>query len=138
MPTEFHVIAARGIVVVRHFGHLTVAESRDSFARYLRHPQARPGQNHLVDCSDLTSYEHDFAGILKLQADIAETFSPEAPETLLILYGPPGIPHEVATIIRNSWEGTGSVIPRVVTAEAEALAILGQPERRISELLALA
>ena len=138
MPTTFELIAPRGVVIIRHFGHLTVSESQTALAAYLAHPDCHPGQHHLVDCSDLVSYERDFASILQVHADMADTFSPIAPETLLVIYAPSRVAHELGTIIRNSWSGTGSVVARLVPDETEALDILGQPERRIADLRAQA
>ena len=138
MPVRFDVISHRGIVVVHNFGHLTVATTQSAFAAFTASPACIPGQIHLSDLSAVTSYERDLPGFLQVQADIADKFHGDAPETLLVIYAPTPISMELARFLHNSWSGTGSVIPRIATTEAEALAILGVPETRISDLLASA
>ncbi len=90
----------------------------------------------LSDMSEVTSYERDFTGLLKVQAKIAERFFEGVPETLVVFYAPTDVSEEVSRVIQKSWADSGAVIPRVVKTEAEALHILGQSENRIADLLA--
>ena len=138
MPTTFEIISAFGIVVVRHSGDITLAESEASFAEFQTHPDMRLGQHHVVDCREVESYERDFARFMAFQARMVSQFGADAPEFLLVLIGPHGVPQELANLIRKTWEPTPKVIPRVVSTEAEAMEILGLPVTRISDLIALA
>lgn len=137
MPTTYDIILPRGMVLIRHSGHITVAESETAFRAFQQDPHQRPGQPHLVDCQQVVSYERDFAKFMALQAEIVGQFGVGGPEMLLVLLGPPGVPHELATLIRNTWDRTPSVVPRVVSTEAEAMDVLGLTERRILDILAL-
>ena len=136
MPTVLEILPDRGIVYMRQSGHLMVADSQKALADYARHPQARPGQQCLVDFSGVTSIERDWTKVMALQAEVAETMLPRTQEMLLIFYAPTPLTLELASVIVNSWDGVPDILPRIAQREDEALAILGLPETRIADLLA--
>ncbi|SEW15618.1 hypothetical protein SAMN04488515_1316 [Cognatiyoonia koreensis] len=138
MPTGFRIIPKYGIVFIQHSGLITVKESMDAIAAYAAHPDAAPGQKHLVDCAPVTDYERDWARIMSIQARMTEVIKPDGPETLLVLHAPAGMPRTVANLIRKSWEGNGPVLPRIVDTEAEALDLVGAKVACFSDLLAMA
>ena len=41
----------------------------------------------------------------------------------------------IARMVLRSWDGVAGVVPLIIDTEAEALAVLGQPERCFSDLL---
>lgn len=136
MPTTFDILTPRGIVYIRHIGKITIADNMAALADYAKHPDAAPGQMHLVDFTDVTEIERDYARLMALQAKVADVVTPNNHETLLVMLATSSAAIETATMVKNAWEGSGSVIPNVVTNEAEALAILGQPESLIADMLA--
>lgn len=136
MPLSFRILMNRGIVYVRFWDHVTPDECFVSFADYMRHPDCRPGQRHLVDLSAVTTFQKDFAKLMALQAFKAEQFIGQPTETMLAYYAPTEPSRQLAALVVRSWEGFDHVVPRVFASEAEALTFLGQREARISDLLA--
>ena len=135
MSVTFRILRARGVVYVRYFGFVGIESSLIAFRDYMEHPDCRPGQKHLVDLSEVTEFEKDYARILQLQALKAEQFVGQPVETMLAYIAPTAAARAMAALVLRSWEGNEYVIPRVLDTEAEALAFLGMPERRVAELL---
>jgi hypothetical protein len=138
MPVTFRVLPDRGLVYVRYEGVALMAEGFDAFAAYMRHPDCRPGQKQLVDLSAVTKIDRNFAQIMALQAFKADQFAGRSPETLLVYLAPHPTAAELARLSIRSWEGVGHIVARVMEDEALALTFLGQPEERITDLLARA
>lgn len=138
MPVAFRILRDRGLVYVRYQGHAGAAESMRAFAAYMAHPDCRPGQKHLVDLAGVTSFDEDFTAIMALQALKTEQFVNQPVETLLAYHAPGPAARQMARFVLRSWEGSDHVVARVLDTEAQALAFLGQPETRISDLLAVA
>jgi hypothetical protein len=136
MSLSFRILPDRGLVYVRYFGHVMIADSMTAFADYMRHPDSRPGQKHLVDLSAVTGFEKDFTRILELQALKTEHFVGQPMETLLAYYAPSAEAQQMAALVLRSWEGTDHIVARVLLTEAETLAVLGLSETRIDDLLA--
>ena len=140
MATDFRILTRRRLLVVRHSGHLTFADSMESFEDYGRHPDFHPAQNALVDFAPVTSYEHDRVRLMAFQAQMIERLPlPAGTPPLLVFVAPRGRPaHPLACDILKSWDKTGLRTARLAETEAEALDILGLPERSIEALLAVA
>lgn len=136
MAVSFRILPDRGLVYIRYDGSLNATEGMVAFRDYMAHPDCRPGQKHLVDLSRVTTVERDYAVILQLQATKADHFLGPATETLIVYFAPTPVPRQAAGIILRSWDGVDHVIARVLDDEAQALAVLGQPERRIADLIA--
>ncbi|MFC2967146.1 hypothetical protein [Acidimangrovimonas pyrenivorans] len=138
MSVTFTVFPRRGLVYVRYVGFTRFRETLAVFAEYSRHPDCRPGQKQLVDLSEVTGFDDDFAGLMNMQAQKADTFLRDGVQTLVVYYAPTAETYEMAGWIRNSWEGLDGIVCRVLQCEAEALELLGQPERSFDELMARA
>ena len=136
MPTSFEILKRRGLVYIRHSGIATFEESQTALGQCAAHPDFDPSHKHLVDCRDVIRFERDYARLMALQAQIADVVIPHQSETLLVFLATTQVAREVATLVQQSWEGSGTVIPRGVQNEADALAFLGQPETRIADMLA--
>lgn len=136
MPASFRILPDRGLVYVRYHGHATAQDGLDAFRAYMAHPDCRPGLKQLVDLSAVTDIEQDFTQLLKLQAVKADQFVTEGPQTLIVYFAPGEMPNRMAMQIIRSWEGQSHVVPRVLTDEAECLAVLGLAEARLADLLA--
>lgn len=136
MPVSFHILAARGLVYIRYSGTLVAAEGLAAFRDYMQHPDCRPGQKHLVDLSRVTGIAADIPALLHLQAVKADQFLGPVPETLITYFAPNEVTRRAANMILRSWDGVDHVVARVLSDEEQIMAVLGQPERRIADLLA--
>lgn len=136
MSITFRILPDRGLVYVRYSGRVRIDDSMTAFADYMRHPDCRPGQKHLVDLSAVTSYERNFSRILELQALKTEHFVGQPVETLLAYYAPTAEAQQMAALVLRSWEGTDHIVARVLLTETETLAVLGLSESTIDDLLA--
>ena len=136
MSPDFHIFPDRGLVVVRYGAQADADSTGRAFARYMAHPDYRPGQRQLVDLSAVEHVVYDFAGLLKLQAHKADGLMPEQGETLIVYLAPTPATVQMAQFIERSWSGIAGVVPIVVESEAEALALLGQPETSVAALFA--
>lgn len=135
MALNFQIFPSRGLVLVRYSGHMRVEESFQMFSEYMRHPDCRPGQKQLVDLGGVTSYEQDYGKLFKLQAHKAGLFGTGGFETLMVYHAPTPMARKVARLALRSWETFDGVISIVQDNEADALAILGQPETSFDELM---
>ena len=135
MPSQFQILPDRNLVYIRHFGHVTVAGVAESFAHFVDDPDMRPGQNHLSDFSEITTFETDHLEIMQLMARIAADLTSHVEHQFLVLYGPSGPGHDLLRAIRRSWDGQPGMTLRIAGSEAEALDMLGLPERRFSALI---
>lgn len=139
MPASFTILPDRGLVYVRYHGHVTLDDTAAAVEAYMRHPLCRAGQMQLVDLSEVSGYRFDYVRLLELQAQKADMFRPaDGIQTLLVYYAPHDEGYEMAKLILRSWQGVTSVMATIQRHESEALDILGQPERRMVELLSAA
>ncbi len=132
---EFRILPRRGLVYVRYEGTIVVSDSAGAFESYARHPDFHPGQKQLIDLGAVTGWEPDYPRLMALQAKKAGAILPPWHETLFVYYAPSRATREIAGMVLRSWEDVPAVVPLILTSEAEALAVLGQPEQSFSELL---
>ncbi|WP_281841944.1 hypothetical protein [Sinisalibacter aestuarii] len=135
MGIAVQVFPARGLVFVRYDGIINIAESNAAFAGYMADPGYLPGQRQLIDLRDATGWEPDFPRLMALQARKAEAIAQPGYETLFVYHAPDDTSRAIAQTVLRSWDGVGSVVPLIIDTEAEALAVLGQPERSFADLL---
>lgn len=136
MPVHFEIFPRRGFVIARFTGHILLADCISSAKAYSEHPDYRPGQNQLVDFSGVTSYERDVVKMLEMMAILPEHLLKPGFQPLLIYIATSKLGLELANFARRSTEYTNSMTLVIVSNEAAALDILGQTERRLSDLYA--
>ena len=138
MPSTYAIHAHRGLCIIRHAGHATLAEAQASLAAFSADREFDPAHNHLVDMGDLLSFEEDLVGLLDLQARVVSEITSKGPRILVVFYAPNEVARRLTRLVRNIWDGLDQVVMREAETEACALAILGQPERRITDLARVA
>ncbi len=121
-------------MIARFSGHVMLADCLSSAQAYSQHPDFRPGQNQLVDFTAVTSYERDVVRMLEMMAQLPDHLLRPGYETLVIHLAPHAVAMEMANFTRRSATGMDLMNLRIVASEDEALDILGQPERRLSDL----
>lgn len=135
MSVSFRILPDRGLVYIRYDGVARVAETAEAFRSYMAHPDCRPGQKQLVDLSRLTGFERDYFQIMSLQAMKAELFTTQGAETLMVYLVSGPTATELAQTVMRSWDACDTMVPLIQTIEADALQLLGQPEKSIQALL---
>ena len=135
MPGSYRIIPRQGIVYVEYHGRASLDDARTLLERYMADPDRRPGQRQLIDLSRVTSWEKDFVGLMKYQADsAARVFAPQG-AMMMVIYArtPAGL--ELGQHFVQAWSGIHGIVVTLQTTEAEALSVLGQTEARIPDLL---
>lgn len=135
MPVDVRIFRQRGLVYVRYSGFARLDDTIEALGAYAAHPDFRPGQKQLVDMGSVTGMERDYVKFMQMQARKADIFLAGEQQTLLVCYAPTRVAAEMAELMVRSWEPSGAVIPLIQADEAQALHILGQPERSFEELL---
>lgn len=139
VPVTYRILPSRGLVYVHYEGHASLAETAALLERYIKDPDWRPGQKQLVDLEKVTSHDRDFVALMALQARKVDAFLPAGrTQTLLVYYAPSEAGFEMARLAVAAWRGVSGVVASVQREAAGALDILGQPERDMAALLALA
>lgn len=135
MPATFEIIPQHNLVYVRYSGSMLVEDSLKAFGAYTQHPDARPGQRHLVDLSRITDMERDFARIMQLQATKGAQLAMREVETLMVYFANTPLSLRAAALAKNGWSASQGVIAIVQEREDAALAALGVPHQSVDELL---
>jgi hypothetical protein len=136
MGVKFQILPDRNLVYVSYSGTAIIADTAHTFGAYVAHPDFKPGQNQLVDMTHITGYEADFGRLFDLQMRKAAVFVKDNQQVLMVYYAPHGTAVKVAQYAVRSWDGVHGTCPRIVsTSEADALHLLGEPERSFSRLL---
>ena len=136
MPVEFQIFPKRGLVVVRYSGFATVNDTLTATEAYISHPDYVAGQKQLVDMTDVTGFEKDYVRFMEMQARKTERLVRSDLQSLVVYIAPTAVSRDLSAMFVRSWNDIGSVVPLVQDSEAEALALLGQPEETLDILLA--
>ncbi len=134
MPLSFEIFPKRGLAVITYSGVAGIAETGEVFAQYAAHPDAAPGQKHLLDLSRVTDVEQDFLRLMAFQARAAGAVGQPVMPAMLVYYAPTPISQKMANMAYRSWNGVGDIALAVVADEAEALGLVGCSEARIADL----
>jgi hypothetical protein len=135
MPAEFHILPDHNLVYVQYSGLMLVEDSLKAFGAYAKHPDARPGQRHLIDLSRITDMERDFARVMQLQATKGADLAMRETETLMVYFANTPASLKAAALAKNGWSASQGVIAIVQETEEAALAALGLAAASINALL---
>ena len=125
MPATFEILTELNLVYVRYTGVMLVDDSLEAFGAYARHPDAHPGQRHLIDLSRITDMERDFTRVMQLQAYKGEELAHRGPDTIMVYLATTPISRRAATLAKNGWTDVQGVICLVQDTEETALEALG-------------
>ncbi|MBV7410002.1 hypothetical protein [Maritimibacter sp. DP1N21-5] len=138
MPGSYRILPGQGIVYVEYRGKATLSEAKSLLNQYSTDPERRMGQRQLIDLSRITDWEKDFLGLMKYQADsAARIFSPHG-TMMMVIYAPTGPGKDLGRHLVQTWSAVSGAVVTLQVSESAALSVLGQPEKRIAELLAKA
>ena len=133
MPITYSILSDRDLAVVIYEGDISADERAEVIGEVIRHRSFRPDQMHLVDLSGVTSWEDEIAQAVK-SGEVLQDWQHHDRQTLCVYYAPTDTARDLAEVLARAWDGVPGVVPLVLDDEAEALAILGQTEMRVSEL----
>ena len=136
MTVNFCIIPERGLVVVRYSDFAAIDDTMAASKAYLAYPDYAAGQKQLVDFTNITGYEKDYVRFMNLQAAKAEQLGGAGEQWLVVYVAPTPLAQDVSAMFIRSWADVFEVVVLVQHSEAEALALLGQPEKTIDALLA--
>jgi hypothetical protein len=136
MTVTFRILPDRGLVVVRYTGHATLDETVVASNAYLEHADFALGQKQLVDLTHITGFEKDYVRFMNMQAEKAARLACAGVQSLAVYIAPTPVSRDLSAMFVRSWADTDAVVLLVQHTEAEALALLGQPEDSIDMLLA--
>ena len=134
MVTRFIIFPERNLNVFVHSGYIGTTDSLESLIEYRKHPDHTLNQMQLIDCSRVEDFDREPVNFIQAQMIVSEAFPPTFPDQMLVLYDRGGAGRELAQLIYKSWNGIEYVAARIAHSEAEALDILGQPERSFEDL----
>ncbi|WP_226621407.1 hypothetical protein [Alloyangia pacifica] len=135
MPVSFRILRNHGLVYARYEGHARLSDTTRAIDDLMSHPDFRQGHKHLVDLSGLTSWDHDYVELMKIQAKRAEVFCGMGSTAILLYFAPTAVAFQVSTLALNCWDGLDCAVARVQQNEEDCLTLLGLRERSIAELL---
>ena len=133
MPVTLSVHPALGLAFISYSGHAKAAEALDALAQYQQHPDYASGQKHLIDFSNVTSFEGDFTKLMELQAKLLEAF-PHDHQVLFVFCAPTPLSQKMAQLSVNAWVGTNKVVTRLLDSEAAAMDVVGLPSMTFANL----
>ncbi|MBY4891715.1 hypothetical protein KUL25_02925 [Rhodobacteraceae bacterium N5(2021)] len=134
MPLTYEIFPSRGVVLITYSGRADIDETARVFADFAQHPEAKPGQKHLLDLSRVTDVERDFPRLMALQARKAGELGLPIMPSMLVYYCPTRISRHMADMVYKSWDGLNGPALAIIEEEAEALALVGCPEASIADL----
>lgn len=135
MPLSYRIVPSRGLVYVRYWGLCVLDETRAVFERYAADPLCRTGQAQLLDLGAVEGFETDYTERMALHARMADVLSRDGARTLVAYYAPTPVTYQPALLMRDTYDGIGGIVARVLETQADALSFLGQPERSFAALL---
>jgi hypothetical protein len=120
--------------LARLSGQVRIEECVDAAAAYSRHPETRPTQPVLIDLTAVTGYETDYVKILQAMARLPEYLWHRGTERLLVCLAPHALSRQISAAAARAILEIPEGIARIAQTEADALEILGLPERRLCDL----
>lgn len=135
MPVDFQILPDRGLVVIWFSGFVTLNDIHEASVAYVEHPDYCAGQKQLVDMASITGYDIDSVGFMEMQANKAKRLGLAHIQSLVVYIAPTPISQEVSAMFIRTWDGVDAVVPMSQTSQARALALLGQREDSIEQLL---
>ena len=135
MPVSFQILPLRQLILFTYSGMVGLQESMDAVGACVHHPDYRSWFRQLCDLSRVTGFERNFPKLLRMHAKFAEDLQPHGHDLIVLFYAPTPAGQAMAKTARKSWEGLNAVIVLIHDHEAEALALLGLPENKLSALM---
>ncbi|WP_439123439.1 hypothetical protein [Marivita sp.] len=135
MPISVQIIAEHNLVYVKYTGAMLVSETAEALGDFAKHPLAGPGLRHLVDLTQMTDIDRDYAKFMEIQAKKTETMASQGVETFMVYLANTPIGLRAANMGKNGWTPESGVVAIVLENEDHALVTLGLPFDTIEMML---
>lgn len=129
MPIRYEIDPSADRVTVTYTGLITPEENLASYLAYLEDPAARPSQDYLVDLTDVTDFESNFAGIRNMVSRLVPLYANRTAGALTAICAPGEVAFGVARMYQslNSIEGLENI--SIFKSKREALKFLDSKTR---------
>lgn len=134
--TVSYKILARDRLVYFHFaGLIRAGETGKAFADLVAHPDYDPALRQFSDFTDVTGVQLDSAKAKRtMQASASELDQVRAPLAAIFL-APTPVGQSLALLVSKLWQDHTGLTPTITKSAAEALTLIGAPERDIAHFL---
>ena len=136
MTVSFKILKECNVVYVKYSGPPNIRAAISLFEAYRRDPDCRAGQKQFVDLSEISEPVGDYIEMMKFMAKMADQFTLNGPQTLLVCYAPTPLSRRVAMMGQKSWDNVDQVVYRIIEDETAALAFLGLTAKSVADLVA--
>ena len=133
MPVTLCIRPDVGVMFVNFSGHATAAEAVAACKDYQDHPDFSAGQKHLINFSDVTSFEGDFTKLMELQAKLLDGLTDDQ-QVLFVFCAPTPLSQQLAQYSVNAWKDSDKVIARLLDSEVAAMDVVGLPNMTFADL----
>jgi hypothetical protein len=127
MPLAFRILPAVNLVQVRYRGKAGIEETAKGLRACFAHPDFRPGMRHLVDVTEVTGFERDYTGFMRLQAGVTGALVGQSVETVMVIIANSPSGRAMAALVMRTWDNVSGVVIRMQADLEGALGILGVP-----------
>ncbi|NKX46131.1 hypothetical protein [Roseicyclus persicicus] len=135
MPVTFRIFPDHALVTVRYTGHVRFCDGQSAFCDYLEHPDRRRREKHLLDLSEVTGFDRDYARLMQMQAVKAAAFYETGGPAMLLYLAPTDVSLRLALMFQRSWDGVADLAVRVVRETEQAEDVLGLRPGALETLL---
>lgn len=136
MPISVQILPELSLVYGRHSGHVSIDETLATVRQTAANPAFQPGFRHLLDLSEVTSYERDYVRFFDMQAQFADTYFEEGVDIVFVFLAPTKQGVEMGMMAQKSWAGVTRAVISIVDTKEAALDILGLSGHDLSRLVA--
>ncbi|MDU8929169.1 hypothetical protein RXV86_17380 [Alisedimentitalea sp. MJ-SS2] len=136
MPFELAILPDCRTVYARGIGCITLADLRDSYARYLDNPAYTPGQTQIFDLEAVVDVDMDYPQMTALVAMTYASYAAQPMITHAALYAPRDLTFGMARMFELAYGDNPHYRILVTRSAREALDWCGYPARSMDELRA--
>ena len=134
MPMEYAFCSTPPLALVRYRGRIDPQVIIRSFQRYVEHPLYAPGMDELADLSQLTEIDLDYTTMRAVLKSVNAVYTRLPTRTRISFFAPEDVGFGMARMFEQLAGLQNGARAFVSRTEAEALAALDRPERRIADV----
>lgn len=135
MPIVFRTSLERDLVYAKWWGKIDAQTRRENYERYLSDVHYRVGRRELIDLSEVTGSDWDFAKAQTLLHQVKKQTAKAPTETLTVVWAPTDTPYGCGRMYQTLAEMSGNIRVELFREEESALEYLNLPYKRMVDLL---
>lgn len=137
MPFKQAILPDQHAVFTQFTGCTTLAELRDSYARYLEDPAYTPGQTQIFDFEEIDDVDMDYPQVAALVAMTYASYAAQPMITHAAIYAPGDVAFGMARMFELAYGENPHYRILVTRSPREALDWSGYPQLNMDELRVL-